>query len=160
MEEEVEFAVKYAEERRKRIELEKRLLGMIFHVFPYSRQSIGLVQAMTEKKQKEMAQRASKILHWHAGVELSIAYNLLFPVGDMLPCMEGFNPREADGIDEIPSERMDALAEATKAAAKLVEADWMAEGLRSEEDMTRDLITQAAKTIAKSMRDEKEHVSH
>ncbi len=137
MTEEADFAMLYAEERRMRMELEDRMYSMICDVQPFLIASTDMVYDLLDADMEAIASHMKNIITWGGEVNLNLAYNTLFPVGEPLAPLEGIDITKMRSIGDLPRDRLEALIEIMKAAADRVEAKWVAHGLCSRNEVKR-----------------------
>lgn len=142
MPDENDFAMMYSEERKKRMRLEDRVHSMIADVQPFLIAATDLAYDILDGDMEQTAKRIQQIVAWGAEVNLNVAYNILFPVGELLPPVKGVDIRTLGNIGDLPEDRLKELVALMKAAAKRVEAEWVDDGICSRKEAARLAISQ------------------
>ena len=132
MTDEASFAMQYAAERKKRMELEHRVYGLLYDVIPFMIAAMDMTYDYINRDMEGFVEKMRKLGAWHGSIEVGFIYNVLFPAGDKLNCVpENMNKKdikELGNLTEIPG-----LIKELEHHAKLVHQAWEAEGLISEQ---------------------------
>lgn len=123
MSKEVEFAMKYADERRMRIALETRVLSFMYETYPFAAVAERLCKALLEQDPKETLSCMKKLIAWQADIEINVLINMFFPAGK-LNVMSKQDLIDADEFGELPKEKRLALEKISKDAADTVRELW------------------------------------
>jgi len=123
MSDETEYAMKYARERRMRINLEDRLLSLMYRLVPYAAVTNDLCHRIISKEADDVAGAIARLAEWQGDVELNLMLNLLKPAG----LLEGISIETLENIDclqDLPDEELNRLETITKGCSEKVEKEW------------------------------------
>jgi hypothetical protein len=123
MSDETEYAMKFANERRMRINLETRLHGLMYTLVPYVSESLNMCHAFIDKNSDDIASSMAHLVEWQGNVETNLMLNLFRPAGTL----QGFSDDELSrcgGLADLPDSELTRIELATKACAEETEKQW------------------------------------
>lgn len=163
MNKEVDFALQYADERRMRINLERRLHSMMFNVFPFLTVSVEMARAVLAKDNDGIAENLGKLLNWYTDVEIDLGLQILHPVGTYVPMGDRpVGPPHTGSIGDVPDHVMTAAANEYEKSFKEVQKEWLALGYDSHDAIRRRGLEKSVGTLEetiKTLKREKEAIS-
>jgi hypothetical protein len=123
---EVEFAMKYAKERKMRMALETRLYGVLDEVIPFMGVAVTLVDAIIGNNHDKASKCIKKITAWRVDLEVQVFINTFFPVGTWEGIREFIEATPLDDLnaDEISEKGAEALKEICNPSGKQVLEEW------------------------------------
>lgn len=120
---EVDFAMKYVEERNKRIKLEKRLGGILYDIVPFMAVTGELIDAMLIADVSACQKYMLTLIEWHADLEYNITFNMLDPVSPP-HFFSDKEIREVDSVSELSETGFDNLKNHWEVLARANLKDW------------------------------------
>ena len=124
MTDEVEMALKYAKERKMRIQLTERLYSLMYALVPFMGSSWELVHGTLEPDPQIMADSMKALTKWSGEVETSLMVNMFWPVTGEEPFFSEDDLRKNCALRDMPDHKMEAMRDVLAAACKHVTAEW------------------------------------
>jgi len=124
--EESEWALKYADERKMRMNLENRLWSLIYHTVPLvsAQNRLGNILCNTDKiGQKEWEEVFSDVMMFLADVQMDLHLNFVDSVGKNQVVTED-EAKNTEGLMEFEEDTFTKLHAVAERAARKVTKDW------------------------------------
>lgn len=121
MTDEVDFALKYAAERKQRMALEQRVNAFIFETVPFVNATIALIHSFLTNKPKASSEIIKRLVSWQSDMEVMTLINIYQPAGSNRLLPTGKLPTTNGAI---PEETLEHIHEIVRAASKTVHEEW------------------------------------
>ena len=120
---EADFAMKYAEERKKSQKLEKRLLGLMYETMAQHEACVELVHSIASADGSKTTYLMKKLTEWRADLEAMVYLNLFVPAGDQNFLRNDHIKYKA--LDDLPAGIFEKIKERLGEFAKSCFDDWV-----------------------------------
>jgi hypothetical protein len=151
---EVDFAMKYSEERKLRLALETRMQAMVFECVPFIAATAELIDLVIHgDKADEMAKMVKVLIDWQADMEVVVMINLFDPVSDT-PRIAIEDIDKHGSLQNLPRSVTAPIHKALRARTKEVRAQWQELSERtciaSADELTQNYVNHCKQRIAEA----------
>jgi len=151
---EVDFAMKYAEERRKSQKLEKRLHGLMYETMAQHEACVELVDSIARADGDRTTYLMKKLTEWRSDLEAMVYLNLFVAVGDEAWLRDHHIKYKA--LDDLPPGVFEKIKERLGEYAKGCFEEWLefakSRGMTPTGMIRMAYLTELAKTVKETMK--------
>lgn len=120
---EVDFAMKYADERKKSMKLESRLMALLYETIAQHELMVGLVESLARADGDQTSYCMKKFTEWRVDTEAIVYLNLFRPAGDQKFLRDDHVKYKA--LELLPPGVMEEIKQRLATQAKIVFEEWV-----------------------------------
>lgn len=123
MSDDVDMAMAYAEERKKRLAVERRLIALLYETMPYTAAVNDLLLKLAQGNMEGTQELLKTLVTWRSDLEINIYLNMIKPVTEA-QLIDPAVATNAEGWRDMDRATVDAMQERGLPFAKEVYEEW------------------------------------